>query len=155
MVEAKTMSEPRPSYDDRFDAEVAAGFIRASEKLTGLPKFLGLKIVDAGPGRMRAEMSVRDDLLTPFKNVHGGVISAVCDHILGCVCYPMMKRGQWAATTEFKLNLLAPVTGGTIAADATIVSLGRTQAVVRIDVTNEGRLAAIAQGTVTIRDPKA
>jgi 1,4-dihydroxy-2-naphthoyl-CoA hydrolase len=67
----------------------------------------------------------------------------------------VMKRGQWAATTEFKLNLVAPVTSGVIAADAVIASLTRTQAVVRIDVTNEGRLAAIAQGTVTIRDPKA
>jgi len=26
--------------------------------------------------------------------------------------------------------------------------------VVRIDIVNEGRLAAIAQGTVTIRDPR-
>jgi len=139
---------------ERFDAEVAAGFIRANEKLTGLPKFLGLRIVEIGPGTLRAEMVVRDELLTPFKNVHGGVISAVCDHVLGCVCYPVMKRGQWAATTEFKLNLLAPVAAGTITADATIVSLARTQAVVRIDVSNEGRLCGIAQGTVTIRDPK-
>jgi uncharacterized protein (TIGR00369 family) len=150
------MAEPRTEpYADRFDPEVAAGFIRANEKLTGLPKFLGLKIVDIGPGRLRAEMPVRDELLTPFKNVHGGVISAVCDHVLGCVCYPVMKRGQWAATTEFKLNLLAPVSAGVIAADAVIASLSRTQAVVRIDVSNEGRLVAIAQGTVTIRDPKA
>lgn len=139
---------------ERFDPEVAAGFIRANDKLTGLPKFLGLRIVDIGPGTLRAEMDVRDELLTPFENVHGGVISAVCDHVLGCVCYPVMKRGQWAATTEFKLNLLAPVTQGTIAAVATIASLARTLAVVRIDVSNEGRLCAIAQGTVTIRDPK-
>jgi len=139
---------------ERFDPEVAAGFIRANDRLTGLPKFLGLRIVDIGPGTLRAEMDVRDELLTPFKNVHGGVISAVCDHVLGCVCYPVMKRGQWAATTEFKLNLLAPVTQGTITAVATIASLARTLAVVRIDVSNEGRLCAIAQGTVTIRDPK-
>ena len=30
----------------------------------------------------------------------------------------------------------------------------RTIAVVRIDVSNDGRLACIAQGTVLIRDPK-
>jgi uncharacterized protein (TIGR00369 family) len=140
---------------ERFDPEVAAGFIKGNEKLTGLVKFLDLRIVDVGPGTLRAEMAVRDELLTPFKNVHGGVISAVCDHVLGCVCYPVMKRGQWAATTEFKLNLLAPVTQGTISAVATITALARTLAVVRIDVSNEGRLCAIAQGTVTIRDPRA
>jgi uncharacterized protein (TIGR00369 family) len=65
-----------------------------------------------------------------------------------------MKKGQWAATTEFKINLTAPVTQGTVSARAEIVNLTRTQAVVRIDVENDGRLAAMAQGTVTLRDPR-
>ena len=82
------------------------------------------------------------------------MLSAVCDHVLGCVCYPLMKKGQWAATAEFKINLLAPVSKGTITADASVISMTRTMAVVRIDVTNEGRLVGIAQGTVTIRDPR-
>ena len=86
--------------------------------------------------------------------MHGGVLSAFCDHMLGCVCYPAMKKGQWAATTEFKINLTAPVSKGMVEAKAEIINLGRTQAVVRIDITNEGRTAAVAQGTVTIRDPK-
>jgi uncharacterized protein (TIGR00369 family) len=99
-------------------------------------------------------MVVREELLTPFGNMHGGVLSAFCDHMLGCVCYPAMKKGQWAATTEFKINLTAPVSGGTLEARAEIINLSRTQAVVRIDVENEGRIAAVAQGTVTIRDPR-
>jgi uncharacterized protein (TIGR00369 family) len=65
-----------------------------------------------------------------------------------------MKKGQWAATTEFKINLTAPVSQGTLVGRAEIVNLTRTQAVVRIDVENEGRLAAVAQGTVTLRDPR-
>lgn len=142
------------SFADRFDAEVAQGFIRANDRLTGLPKYLGLRIVDVGPGTLRAEMEVREELLTPFKTMHGGVISALCDHVLGCVCYPLMARGQWAATTEFKLNLLAPVTRGVLAANATVVSMSKSLAVVRIEVVNEERLVALAQGTVTIRDPK-
>ena len=145
------MSQP---FADRFDAEVAKGFIRANDRLTGLPQYLGLRIVDVGPGTLRAEMAVREDLLTPFKTLHGGVLSAVCDHVLGCVCYPLMARGQWAATTEFKLNLLAPVTQGVLAAQATVVSMSKALAVVRIEVANEERLVALAQGTVTIRDPK-
>ncbi len=81
-------------------------------------------------------------------------MTALCDHILGCVCYPLMKRGQWAATTEFKVNLLAPVTTGPPVAEAHVISMTRTLAVVRIDVQNNDRLACIAQGTVLIRDPK-
>ena len=145
---------PDPRAVEAFDAKIAEGFLRANEKLTGLPAFLGVRFTEFRPGVLRAELEVRDELLTPFKNLHGGVLSALCDHVLGCVCYPHMRRGQWAATTEFKLNLLAPVTTGKLSAEAEIVSLTRATAVVRIQVENEGRLAAIAQGTVLLRDPK-
>lgn len=103
---------------------------------------------------LRAELEVAPSLLTHFGFLHGGVISALCDHVLGCVCYPHMKPGQWAATTEFKLNLLAAVADGTVTAEATIVSMSRTMAVVRIDVVNNGRLCCVAQGTVSVRDPR-
>ena len=142
------------SLEERFDPKVAEGFLKSGGGDKGLTGYLGLRIVEVGPGTLSAEMEVFPDLLTPFGNIHGGVLSAMCDHVLGCVCYPVMKRGQWAATTEFKINLLAPVSKGTIRADGSIVSLSRTQAVVRIDVLNEGRMAGVAQGTVTIRDPR-
>jgi len=138
-----------------FDERIAAGFIRAPRGAGGgLTEFLGFEIIDAEPGVMTGRFDVREDLLTPMGNMHGGVLSAFCDHMLGCVCYPAMKKGQWAATTEFKINLTAPVTRGVVEARAEIINLSRTQAVVRIDVRNEDRLAAIAQGTVTIRDPR-
>lgn len=145
---------PDPRALEAFDQKAADAFLRASENQTGLPAFLGARFVCFTAGVLRAELAVRDELLTPFKNMHGGVISALCDHVLGCVCYPHMKRGQWAATTEFKLNLLAPVTTGVVSATAEIVSLTKATAVVQIRVENEGRLAALAQGTVLIRDPR-
>jgi uncharacterized protein (TIGR00369 family) len=141
---------PKFEYDER----IAAGFLANRGGAGGLPEFLGIKIVDVGPGTMTGELSVRPELMTGIGNMHGGVLSAFCDHMLGCVCYPVMKKGQWGATTEFKINLTAPVTKGTVTARAEIINLSRTQAVVRIDIVNEGRRAAIAQGTVTIRDPR-
>jgi uncharacterized protein (TIGR00369 family) len=138
-----------------FNEKIAKGFVGAPAGAGGgLPEFLGVQIIDAGPGSMTGQFEVREELLTPIGNMHGGVLSAFCDHMLGCVCYPAMKRGQWAATTEFKINLTAPVKEGVVQARAEIVNITRTQAVVRIDVTNDGRTAAMAQGTVTIRDPR-
>ncbi|RMF23858.1 MAG: PaaI family thioesterase [Deltaproteobacteria bacterium] len=137
-----------------FSQEIADRFMAANDQLTGLPEFLGLRITEITPGRLTAEMQAEPRLHTPFGNMHGGVLSAMCDHVLGCVCYPHMKPGQWAATTEFKINLLAPVTEGTVRATAHIVSMTRSTAVVRIDVENQGRLCGLAQGTVLIRDPK-
>jgi 1,4-dihydroxy-2-naphthoyl-CoA hydrolase len=137
-----------------FDRAVADGFVDASRKLEGLPGYLGVVFVDFQPGRLRAEMEVRPELLTPFGNMHGGVLAALCDHVLGCVCYPHMTRGQWAATTEFKLNYLAPVSKGQVVVEAEIIAMTRATAVVRIEARNGDRLACIAQGTVLIRDPK-
>ncbi len=142
------------TFEERFDAAVAKGFLESNGRLAGLPRYLGLRIVDVGPGTLAAEMEVTEELLTPFGNIHGGVLSALSDHVLGCVCYPLMKRGQWAATTEFKINLVAPVSRGTVRAEATVASMSKSQAVVRIEIKNDGRLAGLAQGTVTIRDPK-
>ncbi len=145
---------PDPRAEKAFDPQIADAFLQANEKLGGLPKYLGVRFIEYQPGLLRAELAVRDELLTMIGNLHGGVLAALCDHLLGCVCYPHMKRGQWAATTEFKLNLLAPVSGGTLEAEAEIVSLSRSLAVVCIEIRNGERRACIAQGTVMIMDPK-
>ena len=133
-----------------FDEGFAKSLIRANDALTGLPKFLDARIVDVTPGKLTATVEIRPELLTPFGSMHGGVMAALVDHVLGCVLYPLMPRGSWAATTEFKLNYLAAVRKGTLRADAEVLALTKRTAVVRIDVRNEDRLACIAQGTVLI-----
>lgn len=148
------MSAPAIAPKFEYNEAVAQGFLANRERSGGLHEFLGFETADVGPGTMHGRFMVRDELLTGFGNMHGGVLSAFCDHLLGTVCYPVMKKGQWAATTEFKINLTRPVTKGEVDGYATILSMGRTQAVVRIDVHNEGRLCAMAQGTVTIMNPR-
>jgi 1,4-dihydroxy-2-naphthoyl-CoA hydrolase len=73
--------------------------------------------------------------------------------VLGCVLYPLMQPGQWAATTEFKLNYLAAVKTGTLHAESTVVALGKRTAVVRVEVRNGERLVCVAQGTLLVSDP--
>src|SRR5437764_10880442 len=148
------MTTTAPQFEN-YDERVAQGLKRAHEKEGGFPGFLGIRIADYWAGGLRFEVQVRDELLTPFKNMHGGVLSATVDHALGTVCYPVMPKGAWAATTEFKLNLLAPVTGGVLSASAQVISLTKRTAVVRIEVSNEDRLVCVAQGTVLIMLPKS
>ena len=146
----------RPSIQfENYDERVPEGLKKAHEKEGGLPGFLGIRIAVYWPGGIRFEVQVRDELLTPFGNMHGGVLSGLVDHALGTVCYPVIPRGAWAATTEFKLNLLAPVSGGTLSAVAQIISLTKRTAVVRIEVSNDDRLVCAAQGTVLIMLPKS
>ncbi|TMA52461.1 MAG: PaaI family thioesterase [Deltaproteobacteria bacterium] len=144
---------PRPPSLPQFDTTIAETFVRASATVTGLPGYLGVRFVEMTAGRLVASMAVRDELLTPFGTLHGGVMAGLVDHVLGCVLYPLMQRGQWAATTEFKLNYLAPVRGGTLVAESTVVSFTKRTAVVRVEVTNEEQLVCVAQGTLLVAEP--
>jgi len=138
---------------EHYDEGIAKAMMRANESVTGLPRYLGAKLAEFSPGRLVGTMEVRPELLTPFGTLHGGIMAGFVDHILGCVLYPLMERGQWAATTEFKLNYLAAVRGGTLTAESTVVSLTRRTAVVRVDVMNGDQLACVAQATLLITDP--
>lgn len=148
------MAETQGPAFKHFDQQVADTFIKTSKSATGLPQYLGVEIVKAGPGQMTATMAVRNELLTPFGSLHGGVMAGLVDHVLGCVLYPVMQRGQWAATTEFKLNYLAAVRGGTLVAESTVLAFTKRTAVVRVEVRNDGQLACVAQGTLLIVDPQ-
>jgi uncharacterized protein (TIGR00369 family) len=140
-------------FAERFDQRIADGFLQASKVVTGLPAYLGISVEELGPGRLVATMDVRDELLTPFGTLHGGVMAGFVDHVLGCVLYPLMQRGQWAATTEFKLNYLAPVKGGALRGEATVVALGRRTAVVGVRVADARQLVCVAQGTLLVSEP--
>ncbi len=146
---------PRPVTPERYDAETAAAMTQLDNGLEGLPAYLGIRTTHMGPATMTAQLDVRADLLNPFGTLHGGVISALVDHVLGAVLYPVIEHGRWAATTEFKVNLLAAVRGGSVEARSTIVSLTRRTAVVQVEVDNDGRPCGLAQGTVLIAEPRS
>jgi uncharacterized protein (TIGR00369 family) len=139
---------------ENFD-EAWVARVKGSKAKRGIDGFLGIVVTDVTPGRLVAEMAVAPELMTALGNMHGGCVSALCDHVLGTVMYPVMPPKYWAATTEFKINLLAPVTKGVCRAEANIIAMTRRMAVVRIEVENEGRLVAAAQGTCTIVAPRA
>lgn len=142
-----------PVHFEHYDEEVAAAFLSGDWK-SGLPEYLGFATTDIGPGRIVASVQAREDLFNPFGSLHGGVVAALVDHVLGAVLYPVIPRGHWAATTEFKVNYLAPIRGGEVLAEAVIVSMTKRSAVVRVDVTAQDRPVAAAQGTVTIAAPR-
>ena len=142
----------RPTFDT-YNEEWAERIVGA-RPTRGIDGFLGIVVTEMAPGRMVAEMEVTEEVITPMGTMHGGCLSAMCDHVLGVVMYPVMPAGYWAATTEFKLNLLAPVTTGVCRAASEIIAMSKRMAVVRIEIENEGRLVAAAQGTCTIVAPK-
>ena len=138
---------------ERFDEEWA-GKLVGRTSTQGIDGFLGVTVMEFTAGRLVAGFEARTELITPLGNMHGGCLSALIDHCLGVIMYPVMPPGYWAATTEFKINLLAPVSGGTCTATAQIRNMTRRLAVVTIEVENAGRPVALAQGTCAIVAPR-
>jgi 1,4-dihydroxy-2-naphthoyl-CoA hydrolase len=144
----------RPSLDERYDQTVADRLLGAKATFGGLPGWLGIEHVRFEPGRLWCRATISDEMLTPFGNAHGGALAAIADHITGIVVYPLMKPGQWAATTEVKLNYIAPVQAGVVETESTVLAMTNRSAVVRGEIHFQGRLACAAQGTLTIVDPR-
>ena len=145
----------RPTFE-HFDQNIADAMTSGTSEGFGggLPAYLQIRTTKVEPGRLVCELPVTDELLNPFGAAHGGVVSALIDHALGAVCFPVITRGTWPATQEFKLNFLAPARPGPMTAEANIVSISKRTAIVRIDVTNHGRLVCAAQGTVALMPPR-
>ena len=139
---------------DHYDPDLATLITAGSSGGGGLPDYLGIRTTEVGPGTMTAELEIRAELLNPFGSVHGGVLAALTDHVLGAVLYPVIPRGAWAATTQLNLNFTSVVKDGTLVARSEIIALTKRTAVVRIDVHNGDRLVGAAQGTVTITAPR-
>ena len=140
--------------NERYDEEIAKNLLEFSKTVPGLQQYLGIELLRFEPGKLWCRATVREELLTPFGNVHGGVLAAIIDHITGMVVYPLMPAGHWAATTEIKLNYVAPVQTGLLETESTVLAMTSRSAVVRGEVYYQGELACAAQGTLTIVAPR-
>ncbi|MEM7020513.1 MAG: phenylacetic acid degradation protein, partial [Pseudomonadota bacterium] len=69
----------RPTFET-FNQDWADRMIgRVGKK--GIDSYLGLKITEVEAGRLVCEMPVTDEVITMIGNMHGGCLSALCDHV--------------------------------------------------------------------------
>ena len=140
-----------PTFDPRI-AEALPEYTKHSPYAS----LLGIEVVKSEPGAIQCRLPVREALQSGVGAVHGGAIVSLVDHALSLAVYPLVEIGKWVATLEFKVNYLAPVRpdATAIIADARVLTLKRTLAVVRVDVTvaPSGQLVASTQGTAYVRD---
>jgi 1,4-dihydroxy-2-naphthoyl-CoA hydrolase len=146
-------------WTDRYDGDLAREMLRRSQAPeggnTGLPGYLGIRFTAVEPGWCVAELDVGEHLLNPFGAAHGAVLASLVDHMLGSAVFPIVPRGTWPATLEFKINYLAPTRPGVLRATSRVVSLSTRTAVVTVDCENDGRLVGTALGTIALTPPKA
>jgi uncharacterized protein (TIGR00369 family) len=121
-----------------------------------LPGLLGIRITEAGPDRVRAELTVRAEICTGGDILHGGAIMAFADTLGAVATVVHLPPGAGTTTLESKTNFMrAARTGETISAETTALHRGRSTMVWQTRVTSEdGRLVAIVTQTQMVLAPR-
>ena len=112
-------------------------------------KFLGIKIIEITPQRVRAELPVREDFRNRGGVMHGGAVMAFADSLGGTTANANLREGQRTTTIESKTNFFAAIPVGDIAkAECTPLHRGRTTMVWQTRITRgDGKLAAVVTQT--------
>jgi uncharacterized protein (TIGR00369 family) len=120
-----------------------------TERFKGtLGDLLGIRFVEAGPERVVAELTYRDDLTTIGGSLHGGTLMAFADTVGAAATVLNLPPGASTTTLESKTNFFAPGRGGTVRAESTPLHRGRRTMVWQTRVTDgTGRLLSLTTQT--------
>lgn len=114
----------------------------------------GLQLKQVRRGRVTMEMRAEPRFLQVEGRVHGGVIALLADTAGALAVYSALPARTRLVTLEMKINFLAGIKGGTMAALGKVVRVGRNTGVSECEVRDgRGRLAAKALLTVAIAPP--
>jgi uncharacterized protein (TIGR00369 family) len=117
---------------------------------------LGVRLVEAAPDRIVAELTVRDELCTTPGIMHGGAIMGLADHLGGIATFLNLPAGAGTTTVESKTNFFAPGrTGETIRAECLPLHRGKRTMVWQTRVTApDGRLIALITQTQIVLEAR-
>ena len=127
------------------------------ERLKGiLPELLGIQLVEVTPEKVIATLTVRPDLCTTGKILHGGSIMAFADTLGAIGTVVNMPQGHGTATIESKTNFVGGAAeGSVITGESTPVHRGKTTQVWQTRITNaEGKLVALVTQTQIVLPPR-
>ena len=112
----------------------------------GFDRLLGLRLIDAGPDGVTAELVVRPELLQPYGILHGGVLCSLVETV-GSVAGALWfgDRGQVVGVANSTNFLRAVREGATLAVTCTPIQRGRTQQLWSVEIRDGERLSATGQ----------
>ena len=98
------------------------------EELVPFNKFLGVRAVEIDRGRVRLEVPFRPEYVgDPLRqSMHGGVMSALADAAGGAAVWSAIDEPRARiSTSDMRVDYLRPGRMETLAAEASVVRLGR------------------------------
>src|SRR5882757_8662051 len=125
-------------------------FMMKPEEQPPFAGFMGMRILEASPERVLAELTVTENLTNRNGVLHGGALMAFADNLGGTAATANLPAsGGSTATIESKTNFFAGIPEGDVAkAECTPLHRGRTTTVWQTRITRgDGKLAAIVTQT--------
>jgi 1,4-dihydroxy-2-naphthoyl-CoA hydrolase len=120
--------------------------------ITGLPKTLGIEMLELTEERVVATMSVDDRTRQPFGLLHGGASIALAETVASLGAAVFIDRERYTAVgQEINGNHLRPKFDGVVRAVGRPVHVGRSTQVWSIEIRDEEeRLVCISRCTMAV-----
>jgi len=112
-------------------------------------RYLGMEVLNAGEGRSRLRLPVKDELKNLYGILHGGVIAALLDSSCSIAVGSLLGPGEAAVTIDQRINYISNVREGVLYGEGRALHKGRYTGVGQAEVRDEdGNL--VAAGMVTV-----
>jgi uncharacterized protein (TIGR00369 family) len=108
-------------------------------------RLLGVRLADAAPDRATLALAFRDDLVQPTGILHGGLHALLIDSAIAQALLTTLRPAYSVVTVHLDTKYFAPVTGGEVLAEASVVRKGKRVAHGEAIVRNQSG-TRIAQG---------
>ncbi len=120
-----------------------------------LKDYLGFTIV-RGERRATATLQLADRHLNPNNTAHGAVAFALMDTAMGAAVMTAIDDGNHCATIEVHTRFHRGASTGTLTAEATVLTAGRSIVHLQARTTDAvGNLIASATGSFAVVQPRA
>ena len=119
----------------------------------GIGRTLGIRGVQADPGKVVLEGVPTEDHQNPAGTAHGGYIATLLDGAMALALQTCLEPGTGYATTDLNIQFMKPVklNAGRVLAEAEVVSLGKSRALAKVRLVNQdGDARALATGSFAI-----
>lgn len=98
--------------------------------------YLGIKLLDAGPGHALAEMAIEDHHLNGVGVAHGGAIFALADYVFAVACN---AKGPVTLAVNASISYFKAPKGKKLTAEAREITSSRKLGHYQVEVTDENQ----------------
>ena len=109
-----------PAVDDGYRQRTEALF-------NSMPfvKFLGIELMDFGPGWLDCGLEMRPELTQQHGYGHAGVVATLADMSAGIAASTLLPDANNTLSLEFKISLMRPSAGERLIAKGRVIKPGR------------------------------